>query len=69
MEKVVTAVDMINGPMGGYGFRTGFWTATCNDGSRIKFYGSIPHEDGLNETRMIDQAQSACDHHSYTLTD
>jgi len=62
MEKLtVVGVDMLGGPIGGYGFRTGNWTATTNDGRKFRFYGSLPHCDGLNEERMIRAAQQALD--------
>ena len=59
-QKVV-AVDMFNGPMGAYGFRTGRWVATTERGKRFTFFASIPHTEGLDEKRMIRSAQIALD--------
>jgi hypothetical protein len=59
-QKVI-AVDMWRGPIGGYGFRAGMWTATLESGKKFKFYGSIPHVDGMNEERMILSAQQSLD--------
>ena len=62
MPKVIS-VDMWGGPIGAYGFRSGTWTGTTEDGRRFKFYASIPHCDGMNEQRVIDSAQSKIDLH------
>jgi azurin len=59
MDKLtVIHVDMFGGPKGRTGFRTGFWTATLQDGRQFRFFCSLPHQDGLNEKRMIANAQS-----------
>ena len=55
-EVEVAAVDMWRGPIGGYGFRSGTWTATVKDGRKFKFHASIPHSDGMNEERLIEAA-------------
>lgn len=65
MGKVIS-VDVFGGPIGGYGFRSGMWTATCDDGRKFKFYTSIPHVDGLNEERLVSGAQSALDNDNVT---
>jgi hypothetical protein len=60
-KKIVKSVDMFRGPIGAYGFRSGYWTATCTDESKFRFFCSIPHIDGLNEERCIEVAQRAID--------
>ena len=61
-KRIVKSVEMFgSAPIGGYGFRSGLWTAICEDGRKFRFYGSLPHADGLNETRMIQAGQSALD--------
>jgi hypothetical protein len=57
----VTDVDMLRGPMGSNGFRSGYWTATTDDGRKFRFYGSLPHQDGLNRERIAEQAQRCVD--------
>jgi len=57
----VIAVDMITGPIGAYGFRTGTWTATVEDGRKFRFFASIPHRLGLDEEHAIRVAQAALD--------
>lgn len=57
----VVSVDVCGGPMGAYGFRSGRWTAVTEDGRRFTFYYSLPHEEGLNEERLIWAAQFALD--------
>ena len=57
----VASVDMLRGPFGKSGFRSGYWTATTSDGRKFKFYGSLPHRDGLNHDRMIESAQRCLD--------
>jgi len=66
-KLIVKSVDMICGPAGGHGFRSGHWIARCETGENVRFYGSLPHADGLNEERMINQAQSAIDHGNFEL--
>ena len=62
MEKeLVVSVDVFRGPIGGYGFRSGRWEATCKSGRKFTFFASIPHQDGLAEFRLIHNAQSAID--------
>lgn len=61
MNNTVKSVDVFSGPIGSYGFRSGRWTATMEDGRKFTFYGSIPHCDGLNEERLIGIAQQAID--------
>jgi len=57
----VIAVDMITGPIGAYGFRTGEWVATIEDGRKFKFFASIPHRLGLDEDYAIRLAQKTLD--------
>lgn len=59
MRPTVKSVDLFGGPIGSHGFRSGTWTATCEDGSKFKFFGSLPHQDGMNQDRMIASAQAS----------
>ena len=52
----VKGVDIFSGPKGTCGFRSGYWIATCSDGRKFRFYGSLSHCDGLNEKAMIEKA-------------
>ena len=67
MKPTITAVDMVNGPKGGHGFRTGKWIGWSKSGEKIRFYGSLPHADGLNEERMIEIAQIAVDGNRFEI--
>jgi len=58
-ENKVISVDIVKGPIGGYGFRTGYWTATTEDGRQFKFFHSLPHQEGLNEEALIIAAEAA----------
>ena len=59
MKKTKVAhVDIFNGPMGAYGFRTGYWTATTEDGKKFRFFYSLPHREGLNKERLIKAAEA-----------
>jgi len=43
-------VDILNGPIGGYGFRSGKWPVTIG-GVRFKMYNSIPHQLDLTQQK------------------
>jgi len=43
------SIDVVGGPSGKNGFRTGFWTVTLEDNSTIRFYASVPHQISLSE--------------------
>lgn len=61
--SVVTSVDLLNGPAGACGFRTGKWTATTANGQRFRFFSSVPHQMDLSDqrSRLVSCAQRSID--------
>ena len=55
----VKRVEMMAGPIGSCGFRSGTWTAITDCGKKFKFFGSLPHETGMDHDRMMQIARSA----------
>lgn len=47
-EEAIIDVDILKGPKGGYGFRSGQWPVTIN-GIKFSMFESIPHELNLND--------------------
>lgn len=54
MNAPVKTVDVvIRAPAGSCGFRRGYWTAIREDGSKFRFYSSIPHKADLETQRQM----------------
>ena len=53
-------VDVFNGPIGGHGFRSGWWPVTI-DGQKARVYSSVPHSAELDEQeRTVRRAVEQC---------
>jgi hypothetical protein len=51
-------VDVMGGPIGSHGFRSGLWTAT-HAGQTYRFHASIPHQADLAAQRRALQIEAA----------
>ena len=58
-ENKVISVDIVNGPIGGYGSHAGYWTATTEDGRKFRFFHSLAYREGPNEDHLIEIAEAA----------
>ena len=52
-------VDVWHGPIGGYGFRKGWWTVDV-DGKPYKMFASIPHNLDLDRQRELLLQEAKC---------
>jgi hypothetical protein len=64
------SVNVFNGPIGGYGFRKGFWDIFI-DGVHFKMYSCIPHSLSLAEQKkmLIADAKKAIENCTETYID